>query len=272
MLICFASVDDLAVSINGPRIILWDLETLPIWREVMRVFPGLSAYPGLTLKANINSIICAGWKVYGEKRVHCINAWDFPNWVNDINDDFEVCKAISEVVSGADCIVTHNGRRFDWKFLQTRLVIHRMPPLPMIKHVDTCAVAKRHMMLFNNRLNTLASSFTGEKKMEHEGWELWEKVKDRDPKAMKKMEAYCKQDVRLLENIFKQLLPFIKDIPNYNMFRNDAAEGCPKCGSFDCSKEGTKILKTYLAQRYRCKGCYTIYYKQKSGHQQYAIE
>jgi len=128
-----------------PKIIIFDLETMPNLKEALKVWPQLSQYPGKTLRASITSIICAGWKYHNEKKTHCINAWDFKNWKTNVNDDMEVCKAIREVLEDADAVVTHNGTRFDWKYLQTRLLINGLKPLPKIPHIDTCTIASRNL-------------------------------------------------------------------------------------------------------------------------------
>jgi DNA polymerase elongation subunit (family B) len=242
------------VKKKEPRIILWDIETLPDLRAVMNEFPSLSAYPGLTLKASINSVICVGWKVLGESKVHCINAWDFKTrWKRNINDDFDVCKAAFEILSNADVVVTHNGKRFDWKFMQTRLLYHGFPPLPNIIHIDTCSEAKKHLFMYNNRLNTIGKFLTSEQKLENGGWGLWVKVSERNPKAMAVMTKYCMQDVRLLEKVFKKLKPVIRGLPNANLYKDRPS--CPNCGSKRLQKRGEKVTKTARAQRYQCQDC-----------------
>jgi len=52
--------------VDGPRIILWDLETLPDLKEVLKVYPSLSDFNGRTLKAQITSIISFGYKEFGK--------------------------------------------------------------------------------------------------------------------------------------------------------------------------------------------------------------
>jgi len=223
---------------------------------VMKHLPRLSDYYGLTLKSSINSIICAGWKVYGEKETHCINAWDFPQWKKDVNDDKPLLKAFIDVLLSADAVVTHNGKRFDWKVLQTRLLINGMDPLPRIKHIDTRQVAKTHTSFFNNKLDTLGQEIVGDRKLENGGWDLWVKVQQRDKKAMEIMTRYCKQDVDLLAKVFKKMLPLISDIPNYNMYSNkDDDDTCPNCGSTRIEKMGFLTTKSSIKQRYRCKDC-----------------
>ncbi len=249
-----------------PKVILFDLETIPNWNEALKVWPQLSNYPGLTLKATISTIICAGWKELGEKQTHCINAWDFSRWDRNINDDFSVVKAISNVLADADAVVTHNGKRFDWRFLQTRIVFHKLPPLPKITHIDTCQEAKKNLYTFNNKLNTLAALIKSGKKLNHgEGWNLWVKVANKDEKAMRLMAEYCKQDVRVLEKVFNELKPFIGNIPNHNLFVNDEKRVCPNCGGKRLKSHGWRHTKTKSYRRLRCRECHTISRVDKRG-------
>jgi len=229
-------------------------------KEAMKVWPQLSNYPGLTLKATITSIICAGWKVLGEKKTHCINAWDFSRWKSNINDDYTVCKEIYKVLSTADAVVTHNGKKFDWKFLQTRLMYHKFKPLYKIHHIDTCEVAKRNLYSFNNRLGYLGEWMVGDKKLENGGWNLWVDVSEKKKKAMKLMTDYCKQDVDLLEKIFVELTPLVNNIPNHNLYRTEEqwmedAKLCPRCGSENMKFNGWRTTSTMKYQRLLCNDC-----------------
>lgn len=252
-----------------PRIVVFDIETLPILSEVLKVWPGLSNYPGLTLKASHNSIICAGWKVVGEKKVNCIDAWDFPAWEKDVNNDKALCKALYDVLMGADAVITQNGKRFDWKFLQTRLMIHGLPPLPKTPHIDTKQEAKKHLMMFNNRLGTLGQHLCGDDKLENGGWNLWVDVHARKKKAMQLMTKYCKQDVVLTEKVFLELRPLISTIPNFNIFCPEYAGGkrvCPMCGSTRLKSQGWRHTKTRSYKRLRCLDCQGFSATNAQGH------
>lgn len=242
---------------TGPRIILFDLETLPDLMKALKVFPSLSKFPGRTLKAQINSVICVGWKELGKKKVNCISAWDFPDsWNESVNNDKAVIQAAYEVLKDADAVVTHNGTRFDWPFFQTRLKLHGLPVLPKIIHIDTCRVSSRNLHFVDNRLNTVGENLTGFKKIEHEGWDLWVKVWNKDPAAMKKMVQYCRGDVVLLEKVYLELLPFITNLPNYNLW-NVEKDGCPNCGSRNVIKNGRRANKSMIYQRVSCLDCRT---------------
>jgi len=244
--------------VSEPRIVLFDLETLVDLREVLKVFPAIGNYPGLTLRAQLQSVICFGYKVFGENGVHCQSAWDYRSWVNDVNDDRELCEFAYEILKDADAVVTHNGKKFDWKFLQTRLSKHGLPALPKIKHVDTRQESSRNLFLFNNKLDNIGQYLLGDKKLDHEGWELWVKVHGRDAKAMATMADYCKQDVLLLEKAFRKLRPFVRDIPNHNLFVVGGSRNlCPACGSTRIKKNGHRYNQTMSYQRYLCLDCGT---------------
>lgn len=247
-----------------PKIILFDIETLPDNEKALEVWTQLGNYPGLTMKATITSIICVGYKFLGEKGTYCINAWDYPErWAKDVNDDFEVCKAIHEVLKEADAVITHNGRRFDWRHLQTRFLIHGLPVLPDIPHIDTCLLARKNILSFNNRLGYLGEWLVGDSKLENGGWQLWLKVSKRIKYAQKLMTKYCKQDVVLLEKVFEKLRPFAKNLPNRNLYRkkNQIDENkmvCPSCGSEELIRYGYQHTKTKAYQRMRCKKCLSV--------------
>lgn len=240
---------------------LFDLETVPNLPEALKVWPSLSNFPGTTLKASISTIVCAGWKVLGSEETHCISAWDFPEWEADVNDDRRVCEELYKVLIEADCVVTHNGRRFDWKFFQTRLRKHKMAPMPKgTLHVDTCVESKRELYVVNNRLQTLAQFLTESEKMDHEGWPLWVKVhgsipRVRDLDAEQRMQAYCKQDVIALEALFKELRPVVRGLPNQNLFNPMKINSCPHCGSTRLRAHGKRYTATRAYRRYICEDC-----------------
>lgn len=239
-----------------PRIVLFDLETLPNLKEALKVWPMLSDFPGQTLRASITSIICFGYKVFGEAGANCINAWDFSAWNKNINDDGPLVRKAYSILENADCVVTHNGIRFDWKYFQTRCAFHGLKPLPKIPHVDTCQLAKSHLYLFRNNLKHLAKFFETEDKIDTGGWDLWVRVHNKEEAAMRDMSNYCIGDVIALEQIFKKLRPFASNIPNYNQFHlKGSKKACPSCGSTRIFKNGMKYTKTMSYQRYTCKDC-----------------
>lgn len=233
----------------------FDLETLPDMEEAMKVWPQLDRYPGSTFKASIQSIICFGYWIYGEDEPKVICAWDFPEWEQNVNDDGPLIRAAAEVLRNADCIVTQNGKKFDEKFFQTRLLIKDQEPLPKIPHVDTRQIAKSKLLFFSNSLKHMAEMLNVSRKKENEGWDLWVKVRKRDPEAMVVMKDYCMHDVIATKEIFTKLKRFSNEIPNYNQFIQGDMLMCPNCGSTRLEPKDVRRTKTMVYKRYRCQDC-----------------
>jgi len=138
-----------------PKIVHFDLETMPIPIEVYKRIPSFGAWPGRGFSADIQSIICFGYKIEGEANARCLNAWDFGTWEHDRHDDYELIRAAYDILEDADEIVTHNGKGFDVKMLDGRLAKHGLPALPKIHHIDTKQVVKK-LKLYSKRLNDVA--------------------------------------------------------------------------------------------------------------------
>ena len=239
------------------KIVLFDLETLPNLKEVMKIYCGIGAYPGLTLKATITSIICFGYKIHGRKHAKVISTWDFPKrWKKDVNDDYDVCKAAYDILHDADVVVGHHINGFDWKHLQTRLMVNGLPTLPTsIIKIDTKQISSKNLFAFNNRLGTLGEAFVKDKKLENNGWITWVGVSERKEKDQKLMARYCKQDVNLLEKLFIKFRPLIKTLPNPNLDKKGSNLHCPNCSSQMMTKQGIRIAKTAKFQQYQCQDC-----------------
>ncbi len=249
-----------------PRILYLDLETLPNLLEAMKVFPSLGDWPGRTLKATINSVICFGYKWHG-KRTQVVSAWDFPKrWRRDVNDDLEVIRFAHAEIAKADAIVTYNGRKFDEKVLRTRFFVHNLKPLSPYAHIDLCNVLRSKLSLYSNSLKAAAPLLVGSDKLEHDGWPLWVRVSNRDKRAQGEMARYCKQDVELLQPLFRRLKPFIKDIPNYNNYvANPKRIVCPSCGSTRLRSAGWRTGVAVPYRRLTCLDCFSPAREMKDG-------
>lgn len=241
---------------SDPRVVLFDLETLPDLYQALKVWPQISNFPGRTLKASVSSVICFGWQVLGDETPQVRSAWDFPEWQTDRNDDRPLLRFAYDILQDAHAVITHNGVKFDWKFLQTRFAIRNIGFLPKIKHIDTKQMLSRNLSLFSNSLDAAADNFGLSRKLDHEGWELWVRTFDRDPAAQQLMADYCKQDVKVLHELFRKLRPFAAKMPNYNLFVTGGSKNlCPYCGSSRLETAGIEPTKTMTYWRNRCLDC-----------------
>lgn len=244
-----------------PKIVYWDLETLPDPREIYKRIPSIGAWPGRTFKADIQGILCFGYKIEGQKKARCINRWDFPDWELDHLNDKIITEAAYEILYDADEIVTHNGKRFDLKVLNTRLAYHGFPPLPKIHHVDTMTAAKSGLSLYSNSLDAVAKFYGCESKIEFKNkWDMWYRIafKLNSKKDLNDMTAYCKQDVEVLEQIYKKLRPHHgHHSVNKNNWIDPEKLVCPTCGSDHLHSNGIRIAGNVKYKRMHCQECGT---------------
>ena len=236
---------------NSPKILYWDLETS---LELVAVFQ-LAKNDWIDPASLVTEryIICGSWKWDGDPKVHSVSVLDDPKrYASDPYDDRHVVETLHNVMSAADVIVAHNGDNFDTKYLKTRILFHGLAPLPPIASIDTYKVAKSTFMFNANRLNYIGGLLkVGQKKPTTNG--LWMRVLKGEKTAIKEMVAYNKQDVLLLERVFKKLQPYVATHINRQLFGQ--TKGCPRCGSRHVQSRGTHraISRTY--NRYQCVDC-----------------
>ena len=90
-------------------------------------------------------------------------------------------------------------------------------------------------------------------KQEHEGFELWVKCMADNPVAWGVMESYCRNDVRITEQLYDRLLPWIPAHPSYGALTG--ADVCPSCGSAHLQHRGVAITASGRYQRMHCQAC-----------------
>jgi hypothetical protein len=97
------------------------------------------------------------------------------------------------------------------------------------------------------------SKITGGKGKDRMGFADWvDVVEKKDPKALKKMIDYNRNDVLELERVYKKLSAFFSPKINASLIVNGDKSGCPRCGSLRTKSKG---LKTLVAGRYRVRRC-----------------
>lgn len=236
-----------AVGPRGPRILIYDIETS---HNIIAKFDLREEYVNHANILRERFVICAAWKWLGEKRTDAIAVTPKEALAGD---DKAALKMIHCVLSSADVIVAHNGDRFDLPWLNGRFLFHKIPPLPLIRSVDTLKVAKRSFMLNSNRLDYLGK-FLGLGGKTNTPTGLWLEVLKGNEKAIKTMVAYNKRDVTLLEDVFLRLRPYVPDYLNREFF-GGAQDACPKCGSKNVERRGYKAALTQIYQQFYCRDC-----------------
>jgi DNA polymerase elongation subunit (family B)/predicted RNA-binding Zn-ribbon protein involved in translation (DUF1610 family) len=167
--------------------------------------------------------------------------------------DEKLVKFIWDLFNEADIIIAQNGDNFDIKKINTRFLIHGLPPPAPYKTIDTLKVARSKFSFNSNKLDDLGRDLGIGRKVEHEGFPLWLKCEKGDLKAWKRMKRYNKQDVDLLAELYEKELPYITNHPNLDAYYKGIV--CPKCGSNDINWRGIARSKVSIYKRFQCQSC-----------------
>ena len=236
---------------EGPRILFFDLESA-----------AALAYTFGRFKVNISQdsiveeggwIICASYKWLGEDEVKTLV---FPMDVQYANDE-RVTAELWELFEKADVVVAHNALAFDVKMLQARCMVNGLPPLPVVKVVDTLQMAKKNFRLPNNKLDSIVQLLGLGAKLDTGGISLWRDVQQGDLNALDKMVEYCRHDTELLEKVYLQLRSF-GTASNFNAanYYNGLDTRCPTCGSTDVETTGRAVFTDVSKfEEVRCNSC-----------------
>lgn len=162
-------------------------------------------------------------------------------------------KRIHKLLHESDVVVTHNGIKFDLPTLNKEFILQGMNPPSPYKQVDTLMTCRKMFRFPSNKLDYVAQSMGLGNKVKHSGFELWVNCMKGDKEAWGEMETYNRQDVVLLESLYKKLLPWIPNHPNASTY--DQIECCPNCGSTHYQGRGKAITRTQTYKRYQCKSC-----------------
>lgn len=248
----------------SPRILLWDIETLP---NIVATFQLFDKYNSMINPDNLireRIIVCAAWQWLGEKEIHAVSLLDDPKrFAKDNLDDTFVVNKLAEILRQADAVVHHNGNAFDLKWTETRMLAHGLDPLPPMHHLDTLATAKKRFYFNSNRLDYLGKFLkVGQKKETEKG--LWIRALKGEKAAIKSMVEYNKGDITLLRNVFLKLRPYMDNYISLHAFGHNP-HACPRCGSLKVKSEGIHHAPTQDYPKYQCGKC-GGWYRSYKGH------
>lgn len=234
------------MSKSGPKILLFDLETLPHvgytwgkWDQNVIKF----------VQETCIATYAAKWLgdggVFGKK----LN--DYPGYKPNSYDDKKLVKDLWDLLDEADIVIAHNGADFDVKVCRARFLFHGMPPPSPFKVIDTKNIAKKVGRFSSNSLNDLANYLGFGSKIKTD-FDLWLGCIAGDADSWNRMLRYNKQDVILLEKLYRRLMAWAGSHPNMTLYRD---ADCPKCGSKHVICRGVATLVTGQYQRYQCQDC-----------------
>lgn len=190
---------------------------------------------------------------------------DYPHTKPRKNIDAWVLGELWHLFQEADITIAHNGKRFDTKRTNARILTHPdIPPYDAPYQIDTLLEYRKIAAFPSNSLNELARELGIEGKYHHPGIDMWWGCMEGDPFFCEEMRKYNLQDVETLRNVFLRIQPWTKPVVNAMAYiarqSTDRPIMCTIPGCPDPTAgvigRGPRPSKTgLLYQRWQCKGC-----------------
>ena len=242
-----------------PNILILDIETSPMEVLVWGLWKQRISHENVVKDWSLLSW-SAKWLHNNEiksKHVSCKEAKE--------RRDKSIIKDLWHLFDKADIIVAHNGKRFDIRKTNVRFLKNGLrPPMPY-RIVDTYIESKRAFAFSSHSQDYLSKILDKSRKLKTE-YELWKRCvgvevnKWEQLEALNYMQLYNEQDVVTLEELYLELLPWMKTHPNLGVFPNSKGNVCSKCQSvlekWDKYSYYTTPMGRYRV--YRCKNCGSI--------------
>lgn len=168
------------------------------------------------------------------------------------SDRLTMLQELHDLLSEADVVITYNGKKFDMPWVIGEFIVEGLPPVPKLQHIDLYQVMRQNTRFLSNKLDYAAGRLLGQRKVPHQGLELWKGCMAGDEKAWRLMERYAKQDTALLPKLWDILRPYTSGA---NAVHAGVTDGCPSCGGIQYQSRGTYRTKASVFQRYRCNTC-----------------
>ena len=228
------------------KILHCDIETAPhlvasfgLWKQ--NISPSNIIEPGYTL--------CWAAKWHGKREVMFDSVHE--------SKPEDMVRSIHKLFEEADAICHYNGCKFDIPTLNKEFILLGLDPPEKSAQIDLLKVARKQFRFASNKLDYVAQQLGLGGKVKHKGMEMWRDCMDGDDAAWRAMKRYNIQDVRLLERLYKRLLPWIHNHPNWGLYLDADRPTCRNCGSNKVIKKGVERTTTMQYQRYKCSDCGT---------------
>jgi len=228
----------------GPKLLFLDIETAPL-----RAFLWSMWQNGVGLNQIQNDwfilSFCAKWGHKDE-----VEYMDLRGRVAGENDQ-DLLLRIWDLLDEADFVVTQNGRKFDIKKINARLIINGFTKPSTFRQIDTLEIAKRQFGFTSRKLEymteKLCKTYVKSKHQKYPGQELWNACMKDVPDAWEEMEDYNRGDVLSLEELFHVFVPWDDKLPNFDLYYNDVFD------LRDWEEDGFHYTNLGKYQRYRNK-------------------
>jgi len=237
-----------SVKIKLPKILLFDIETLP-----------MSVYVWFLGKQRIHpQNITDEWSV-----VSWSAKWLFePEVMSQVvtakeaikRQDSSILQGIWDLLDQADIVVAQNGDRFDIRKLNTRFLKYGYIPPSSYQSIDTLKVMQRYFSLPSYKLDYVAK-FLGFRPKKSTDFSLWKDCLMGKEEALNFMVEYNRNDVMMLEDLYLKIRGWIKSHPNCALYMETVDSVCANCGSNNIEEIGRYYTQAGRYASFRCLDC-----------------
>lgn len=237
-------------SKNKPaKILLFDIETAPM---VAYIWNPKTRFVQSSHIAEDWFVLCwsAKWLFNDEIMSSSVTPKESKN-----RDDKRVVEELWKLLDEADIVIAHNGDNFDVRKMNARFALYGLNLPSPYQTIDTYKAARKRLNLSYYSLFYVAQYFNLKNQKQDTTFELWKGCLEGDVKSLEKMQKYCDQDIRTLEDVYLHLRPFIQPHPNLGLFIESDTRTCPSCGSNHLKPEGYYATTVNLYEAFRCDDC-----------------
>lgn len=226
------------------KLLFCDIETSPNMADVWGLW---EQNVSLNQLRESSRMICFAAKYQGESKVEFCSEFH--------NSREEMIERAHALLSEADALVHYNGKKFDVPTLNREFLLAGLTPPAPTKQIDLYRVVKSKFHFPSYKLEYVAKALGLEGKVKHGGHELWVKCLAGDEESWGLMRKYNIRDTKLVDELYKKLLPWITDHPNMGLYDENAL--CPNCGSRNLKESGYAKTNVGAYPRYQCEDCGT---------------
>lgn len=239
------------VVAESPKILLLDIETLPIEAKVWGVW-NQNIQPSQIKKDW--SIVC--WSAKWLFDDHAFGVHVTPEEAVSRKEN-SILEPIWDAMDQAHIVITHNGNDFDIKKLNTKFLLAGMPKPGYSKSIDTLEIARKNFAFTYNKMGWINELLGIGTKMET-SFKWWDEASEGNVKYLDMMLDYNKQDVDILEELYLKLRPWMASHPNMGVFSGTDFPVCPTCGGHDLHWNKLYSTPLGLYKSFRCQDCGSI--------------
>jgi RNase P subunit RPR2 len=233
---------------SGPRILNIDIETSP---NRVYTWGTYNQFISLNQIEEPGGLLCFAASWVGEKEII------FKSVYHDGKE--EMLDEVWRLLDEADAVMGWNSQSFDVKHINREFVEAGYHPPSPYKHIDLLKTARQNFKFLSNKLDYIAGRLDIGNKIKHSGFELWRDVMNDDPKAWALFKRYNKQDIKLVDEAYEILKPWINSQLNFGIYEDEDKAVCKNCGHDKLEKiEQTYKTKVNEYAQFRCQKCGTI--------------